>query len=58
MYSDDNGQMTKETCALFIKGCTGEHPSVNDDRILSLFKTYDINGDGKIERSEFLTFYE
>jgi hypothetical protein len=24
MYSDENKQMTKETCALFIKGCTGE----------------------------------
>lgn len=49
--------MTKETCALFIKGCTGEYPTVNDDRIANLFKTYDINNDGKIEREEFLTFY-
>lgn len=24
LYSDENGRMTKETCALFIKGCTGE----------------------------------
>jgi Ca2+-binding EF-hand superfamily protein len=50
MYSDESGSMTKETCALFIKGCTGEHPSVNDERILSMFKAYDINNDGKIER--------
>lgn len=57
MYSE-NGQMTKETCALFIKGCTGEFPSVSDERITNLFKTYDCNGDGKIEREEFLIFYE
>lgn len=50
MYSDDKGQMTKETCALFIKGCTGEYPSTSDDRVTNLFKTYDINQDGRIER--------
>lgn len=58
MYSDESGSMVKETCAKFIKGCTGEFPSVNDDRITNLFKTYDGNGDGKIERHEFITFYE
>ena len=50
--------MTKDTCSLFIKGCTGEQPQPNDERILSLFKTYDQNSDGKIEREEFLVFYE
>lgn len=50
--------MSKETCGLFIKGCTGEHPSVTDDRIVNMFKTYDINSDGYIEREEFITFYE
>ena len=50
--------MTKETCTLFIKGCTGELPTVNDDRVLNLFKTYDTNNDGRIEREEFLGFYE
>ena len=58
MYSDESGSMTRETCALFIKGCTGEHPIVTDDRISGLFKAYDINNDGKIELQEFLTFYE
>jgi hypothetical protein len=24
MYSDENGEMTRDTCALFIRGCTGE----------------------------------
>ena len=28
LYSDENGQMSRETCALFIKGCTGEYPGV------------------------------
>jgi hypothetical protein len=37
LYSDEAGAMTKDTCALFIKGCTGEHPSSNDDRIAGLF---------------------
>jgi Ca2+-binding EF-hand superfamily protein len=50
MYSDESGSMVRETCSLFIKGCTGEQPSVTDDRISNLFKTYDINNDGKIER--------
>jgi hypothetical protein len=50
--------MTKDTCALFIKGCTGETPPANDDRILNLFKTYDPNNDGKIERADFMIFYE
>ncbi len=58
MYSNENGQMTKETCGQFIKGCTGETPPPNDDRIITLFKTYDTNNDGFIERQEFLTFYE
>ena len=57
MYSD-NGKMTKETCSLFIKGCTGEQPSPNDDRIGTLFKMYDSNNDGFIEREEFLLFYQ
>ena len=54
LYSNEEGVMVKETCALFIKGCTGEYPSVTDERIATLFKTYDSNNDGKIERSEFL----
>jgi len=57
MYSDDTDGMTKDTCTLFIKGCTGENPGPNDDRVLNLFKTYDKNNDGRIERDEFITFY-
>jgi Ca2+-binding EF-hand superfamily protein len=50
--------MTPETCALFIKGCTGEHPSLSDERITGMFKLYDSNSDGFIERQEFINFYE
>jgi EF hand len=57
MYSNENDKMTKETCALFIYGCTGEKPTLSDDRIGNLFKAYDKNNDGFIERSEFLEFY-
>lgn len=49
--------MTKETCAQFIQGCTGEKPTLSDDRIGNLFKTYDKNNDGFIERPEFLEFF-
>lgn len=58
MYSNENGKMTKETCALFIKGCTGEPPLLTDDRIQNMFKNYDTNNDGFIEREEFISFYE
>ena len=58
LYSDESGSMTKETCALFIKGSTGEHPSVNDESSQTMFKNYDINNDDKIERQEFLQFFE
>ena len=58
MYSDENDQMTKETCILFIKGCTGEVPPPTDERVVNMFKAHDKNNDGKIERSDFLAFYE
>ena len=41
MYSNENDMMTPETCALFIKGCTGDQPALSDDRIVTMFKTYD-----------------
>lgn len=50
--------MTKETCALFVRGCTGETPLINDDRIQNLFNAYDYNNDGFIEREDFMKFYE
>ena len=50
--------MTKKTCELFIHGCTGEYPNNQDDRIAGLFAQYDTDKDGKIQRSDFLRFYE
>ena len=50
--------MSPETCSLFIKGCTGEHPPVTDDRIVNMFKAHDKNNDGFIEREDFVAFYE
>ncbi len=58
MYSDEKGSMTKETCSLFIKGCTGEQPRVEDERVCSLFRLYDKNNDGRIEYEDFMSFYE
>lgn len=49
--------MTPESTTLFIKGATNEAVSPDDGRITGLFKSYDSNKDGKIERHEFLTFY-
>mmetsp|Transcript_23119 Transcript_23119/g.22543 ORF Transcript_23119/g.22543 Transcript_23119/m.22543 type:complete len:315 (-) Transcript_23119:116-1060(-) len=58
MYSNEDGVMVPETCALFIKGCTGDYPPLNDDRITGLFDKYDSNKDGKIEEKDFMYFYE
>jgi hypothetical protein len=41
MYSNENDKMSPETCCLFIKGCTGEHPSLTDERVVNMFKAYD-----------------
>mmetsp|Transcript_44247 Transcript_44247/g.32237 ORF Transcript_44247/g.32237 Transcript_44247/m.32237 type:complete len:96 (-) Transcript_44247:78-365(-) len=57
MYSNDDGFMTPETCVYFIKGCTGDLPPVNDDRITGLFEKYDADKDGKLEEKDFLRFY-
>ena len=58
MYSNEDGVMVPETCALFIKGCTGDYPPLNDDRITGLFEKFDSNKDGKIEEKDFMHFYE
>ncbi len=50
--------MTKETCCRFIQGCTGDLPSTSDERVFNMFKDYDKNSDGFIERTDFLLFYQ
>jgi Ca2+-binding EF-hand superfamily protein len=56
-YADDNDQMNRDGCGLFIRGVTSEPPKMYDDRVDTLFKAHDKNKDGLIERGEFLEFY-
>ena len=56
-YSNENDQMTRDSCALFIRGVTSEPPKMYDERIDLLFKAHDKNKDGLIEREDFLEFY-
>ena len=56
-YSNNEGYMTPETTTLFIQGATNEVVQPEDNRIQGLFKSYDADKDGKIEREEFLSFY-
>jgi hypothetical protein len=58
MYSDSElGVMTPETTTFFIRGATNEPVSAVDGRITGLFKEYDSDADGKLQRVEFLRFY-
>lgn len=52
------GEFTKESAAHFIEGCCGDLPAPTDTRIAGLFQTYDKDGDGVIQRDEFLLFYK
>jgi ubiquitin carboxyl-terminal hydrolase 34 len=56
-FCDAEGAFTREGAAQFIQACCGDLPAPSDPRISALFQTYDGNGDGKIERQEFLAFY-
>lgn len=57
LYSTNEGVMTPQSTALFIKGATHETVTAEDGRIKGLFSGYDQNKDGKLEREEFLQFY-
>lgn len=56
-FCDANGDFTKEGAARFIQACCGDLPAVNDNRITGLFQAYDADGDGKMQKEEFLVFY-
>jgi len=60
-YSNADGVMTPESAKKFILGATNElipGDGYSDNRIKGLFDNYDSNKDGKLERHEFIRFYE
>lgn len=57
MFCDSEGAFTKESAAHFIQAACGDLPAANDSRIAGLFQAYDTDGDGKLQREEWLTFY-
>lgn len=57
-FCDATGAFTKDSAARFIQACCGDLPAPTDQRITGLFQTYDGDGDGKIQKAEFLAFYK
>lgn len=57
MYSTEEGVMTPESTTAFIRGSTNEPVGADDSRIAGLFKAYDANKDGRLEREDFVRFY-
>lgn len=58
LYSDDSGVMTPESTTRFILGATDEVCMPTDNRITGLFDGHDKDKDGKLQREEFILFYE
>jgi hypothetical protein len=57
-YSTPEGVMTPESSVDFILGATWEQVTADDNRIKTLFSHYDEDKDGKLQRHEFINFYE
>mmetsp|Transcript_33660 Transcript_33660/g.51970 ORF Transcript_33660/g.51970 Transcript_33660/m.51970 type:complete len:108 (+) Transcript_33660:3574-3897(+) len=57
IFSNEKGQFTKESGALFVQGCCGDLPPAQDSRITNLFQQWDSNHDGVLEKEEFCNFY-
>lgn len=57
LYSNQDGVMTPESATRFILGAINEVVSKDDSRVKILF-SQDANGDGILEREEFISWYE
>ena len=57
-FSTD-GKMTRDDCGRFIKAVTGSKDTIDgdDQRVSNLFNKYDMDNDGILELTGFLTFY-
>jgi len=55
-FSHD-GLMTPEDCVEFIRSCTDDKCKTSDGRVKNLFQGHDHDGDGKVQRDEFIEFY-
>ena len=56
MFSRDD-KMDPELCAAFVRTCTGDNCSATDNRIKSVFETYDTDKDGILVEENFTEFY-
>lgn len=55
-FSKD-GLMRKEDTVAFIRSCTEDNCSINDNRVTNLFRDYDNDNDGCVTKEEFVEFY-
>ena len=49
--------MDPESCAAFVRVCTGDKCTSDHSRIKSIFSTYDTDKDGLLTEENFLEFY-
>lgn len=49
--------MKKEDTVAFIRSCTDDNCTINDQRVVNLFRDYDNDNDGCVTREEFVEFY-
>lgn len=58
-YSENDGKMTRELCAKFVKDVTNTQEQIqpHDYRINFLFESYDLYKEGHIPREGFVKFY-
>ena len=52
-----DGYMDPESTAKYTWSCTDDGCGVDDTRVKSLFRTYDLDWDNRITKDEFIQFY-